>query len=551
MDHNGLPSGINITVHDIETGNTLTTLANETVVATDLHVLSDGVIALVAPGPQQTSIHLYSLQDLKQQTMKVPFSTRKVAFNSQWVLLTSNESNILADLKGNALPPIPGAFSDFKLTEDHLFYAQGNQIHRLNLQDKTNQVIHTLSDKIIAFELFDEQGDQLVAQLMKGKFELPHSNKILSLPYYGASAKRSITYSEYLKQFFVSGLVGYSKAFNPNIPMIQAFNKSGERVMEMYPVWNKIEMMQTNTNNELWAGTETGEIIIFDIRSGLIKERISKAHLRSIKDIKQYDQGRMLSSGADGAVKLWHIEQLNESHYKVTPQIIYKSFLETDIGQRQSKLALTINTDINDDHIISTADGYYMATPKALHKASFMNNEAIMDYNRFDFWLNRPDIILKQLGSEASSEIKMWQRIVDIRKKRFPNRLDIFRLNEQKLSIKAQGPKQLVQADEVVLNYQITGEIDNSKKLMVSVNQVPIDGIEGRIIQSNEGSITLPLSNGENKIKLTVVDELGRQSNSQFFNYYRETPEPVNLYVLAVGVSDYKHDAIPDLDYAR
>jgi hypothetical protein len=550
VDHNGFPSGINVLVNDIETGKTLTTLTNDTVIATDLHVLSDGVIALIAPGAQQTSIHLYSLKDLKHETMKVPFATRKVAFNSQWILFTSNETNILGDFKGNTLPPISGAFSDFKLTEDNLFYAQGKQIHRLNLKDKTNQVVHSLSDKIIAFELFDEQGDKLVAQLMQGKFELPHINKILSLPYYGAQAKRSITYSESLKQFFVSGLIGYSSAFNPNIPMIQAFNESGDTVMEMFPVWNKIEMMQTNTHNELWAGTQSGEIIIFDILSGLIKERISKAHLKSLKDIKQYDQGRMLSSGADGSVKLWHIGQLNESHYKVIPKLIYQSFLESDIGQRQSKLALTINTDVNDDHIISTADGYYMATPKALHKASFINNEAILDYNRFDFWLNRPDIILKRLGFEESSEIKMWQRIVDIRKKRFPNRLAIFRLNEQKLTIKAQGPKKLVQAGNVVLNYQITGEIDNSKKLMVSVNQVPIDGVEGRRIDGNNGSITLSLSNGKNKIKLTVVDAQGRQSNSQFFSYYRETPEPVNLYVLAVGVSDYRHDGVPDLDYA-
>ena len=90
---------------------------------------------------------------------------------------------------------------------------------------------------------------------------------------------------------------------------------------------------------------------------------------------------------------------------------------------------------------------------------------------------------------------------------------------------------------------------------MVSVNEVPVHGPEGipisqSLVKQISYKIPVTLSQGRNKIQVSVINEKGSESPREMLNIVQTSPTvKPNLYVLAIGVSDYLDNDF-DLKYA-
>ena len=141
----------------------------------------------------------------------------------------------------------------------------------------------------------------------QGKVVLPHAGVTLDLPY-TQLGKQSLEYDKLTETFFVSGLTGYSSAFNPAIDVIQQFDTSGKPLMEMYPLWGRSELMQATANGQLWNADDSGNLNIRDIRSGLVLETIVEAHQGHITALEQLNERAVITASSNGTIKIWRTD---------------------------------------------------------------------------------------------------------------------------------------------------------------------------------------------------------------------------------------------------
>jgi hypothetical protein len=93
------------------------------------------------------------------------------------------------------------------------------------------------------------------------------------------------------------------------------------------------------------------------------------------------------------------------------------------------------------------------------------------------------------------------------------------------------------------------------ERLNVYVNDVPLYGskgfsLKGKPSKTHEQQVKIDLTNGQNKIQVSVLNTAGIESfqETRYVNYRGTVVKP-NLYVLAIGVSDYADNNF-DLQYA-
>ncbi|MBK6834572.1 MAG: caspase family protein [Bacteroidetes bacterium] len=107
-------------------------------------------------------------------------------------------------------------------------------------------------------------------------------------------------------------------------------------------------------------------------------------------------------------------------------------------------------------------------------------------------------------------------------------------------------PKELeVEGDKFNFGVFSESKFSQIKKLIVLVNGIPLNGIEGISIESGEDfekQVSLTLENGKNYFQVYIVDFEGTKSLTKSFvvNSTISKLSKPNLYVVAIGVSDHK-----------
>ncbi|RDH84096.1 MAG: hypothetical protein DIZ80_08160 [endosymbiont of Galathealinum brachiosum] len=543
-----------IIIRDKDNGKTIDTIKRKTFPINNITKESEKNIIFTTGSYNNPKTYVLDLDQLQVTDLPLEVPVKKINISSSgWVIAELNGFSFLfntADPQSNI--PLEFKINDYVFLEKYFIYARDNKIFQINLNNKKTRELYQFDSNVHEIEVFDETGIQLVARLNKGIFSLPHNNKTLDLPYYNASAKNSILFDRNSNTFFVSGLRGNTPYFNANIEVIQQFSIMGDEINEMMPIWADNNVIASSENGELWSGTSSGKIIIRDISSGLIKEEIY-AHDGKITNILSLNKNTMVTAATDGTIKLWRLDITNGMFKHSEQGNLYQFYIENDIGKRQPKLISTVTVDINGEFIINSPDGYYWSTPKALHQSSFLNGDEIFDYTQYDFWLNRPDIILERLGTGDETSRNLWRKMVAFRKARHPNKPEVIPTNQNAPEFSLSGPDNTINQGKIKLTYSlnnIPANAEDNSILHILVNQIPVYGTQGKNINKSEGTIDLSLTPGINKIKAYVVNTQGMQSESQFLTYNMpETEIKPDLYVLTIGVSDYINDEL-DLNYA-
>jgi hypothetical protein len=206
---------------------------------------------------------------------------------------------------------------------------------------------------------------------------------------------------------------------------------------------------------------------------------------------------------------------------------------------------------------VVTPDNYYMAPKGALDGVTFRVGKQLFSFDQFDLKFNRPDKVLESIGLASTEMIAAYRHA-------YQKRLKRMNFTEDMLAGGFDLPEVAVTADarlntrEKMLKLKIQA-VDSRyllDRLHVDVNGVPVHGAGGISLRKSSAktwsqAIDVELSAGKNKIDVSFLNEKGAESLKETIAIHYDTPAiRPNLYVVAVGVSDYE-DARFRLTYAH
>jgi WD40 repeat protein len=255
-------------------------------------------------------------------------------------------------------------------------------------------------------------------------------------------------------------------------------------------------------------------------------------HTANVTAVAMTPDGRFVVSGSeDGILKVWEMKTGHEI---------------------ASLMALG-----HEDYVTVLPDQYYRASNSRLRGVAFRVKEQRFPFEQFDLRLNRPDIVLKRLGRTSDDTIESYHHA-------YEKRLKKMGLTEQMLGTDLHLPEVELLTKDVPLSVNAAAltlrvRASDAKyaldRFNVFLNDVPVYGTAGlslprKQLQSHEQDIQVPLVPGRNKIQISVLNQQGVESLKQTV-YTTSTAEaaPPDVYVVAIGVSEYKDKAY-NLRYA-
>lgn len=196
----------------------------------------------------------------------------------------------------------------------------------------------------------------------------------------------------------------------------------------------------------------------------------------------------------------------------------------------------------------ATPDNYYMASKSNLSGVAFSLGRRSFTFDQFDLKFNRPDKVLENVGLAPPELISACQQA-------YRKRLRRMNFTEDMLSDDFHVPEIALKERAELTSRKKTVELGVKARdtrylldrLYVDVNGVPLHGngvINLRDKQSKtwEQEIEIDLSAGKNKIDVSVLNDKGAESLKESMEIQYDAPAAKpNLYVVAVGVSDYEN----------
>ncbi|MBN2727621.1 MAG: caspase family protein [Bacteroidales bacterium] len=265
-----------------------------------------------------------------------------------------------------------------------------------------------------------------------------------------------------------------------------------------------------------------------------------------ISSLQWIDEIQFFSTSKDGSLRIYNIINLEEqlTIYPITNYCINSGVLS-----------------LKKSLLFVTNDNYYASTIKSIEGVSFTDNKSHYPFEQFDLKYNRPDIVLARIGYASDTLIEAYHQA-------YLRRLNKMGFTEEQLSGEFHIPETKIENYEflptIIENEK--GEIEmelnfNDSEVPLNryniwVNDVPLYGMTGiSIINKNTKSFSttakVPLSNGENRIQVSCMNNAGAESYKEtyYVNYApHETKKPV-LHLIAIAVSKYQ--SLDDLQYAE
>jgi WD40 repeat protein len=198
------------------------------------------------------------------------------------------------------------------------------------------------------------------------------------------------------------------------------------------------------------------------------------------------------------------------------------------------------------EFMIYTPDNYYIASKNALSAIAFRINGELVSFEQFDIYLNRPDIVAKEIGKSPEQLIKAYKYLYKKRLRKFDLDEGSINLDYQVPSILKETEVPLLTKEEYIkINVKCWDDIYDLKQINVYVNGTPIYGESGILIsdkiKSIRKTIDIPLLNGKNVIQISCLNANGAESFYETFEIIKEDDlKKSDLYIATIGVSDYK-----------
>jgi len=199
--------------------------------------------------------------------------------------------------------------------------------------------------------------------------------------------------------------------------------------------------------------------------------------------------------------------------------------------------------------LISNPEHFFMAAGGASEAIALRRGERAYPLEQFDLHYNRPHLLLEQLNASTSE--------IESARVSYADRLLLHGISETSLGSFENLP---------VISATIGSQEGSRLKLVIDarsadtdlvslsawVNNVPVFAEAGGKVSNREvaGQIEIPVLAGSNRIQLSVMDALGRESIKETLVHQSKSPGTApTVRILTIGVSDYP-GADFDLEYA-
>ncbi|MBR9860607.1 hypothetical protein GYB22_07615 [bacterium] len=262
-------------------------------------------------------------------------------------------------------------------------------------------------------------------------------------------------------------------------------------------------------------------------------------------------------------------------------------------GDSELKLLIHSSKGIIESWVIYNDDCFYKSDKNAYQLVSFNELGKIVPLSHYDLFFNRPHVILEEIGSTDSDFIELMHRVFEKRSEKYSFNEDIFDPKSRPEFFGMDSATRVTSRQEIGLLFHANSSSSEIDKLYAYINGVPVyewhhkelleyfkanpliskmptteissmfdmammfRNLKNPLSDSNNLNrfrIYLPfeLGAGENIIEIFCENELGIRSKTivQNITYLPEKEIQPDLYVFAIGVSDYQDDRY-DLKYAR
>nr|NQU91330.1 caspase family protein [Bacteroidota bacterium] len=318
--------------------------------------------------------------------------------------------------------------------------------------------------------------------------------------------------------------------------LLSEYNKKEPVVFPKYFTGHTYPVMDAVYNSDgtvLASCSVDNSIIIWDKESGNILHEL-EGHSSTVNSLAfTHDDKTLISGGSDALIKLWNVE-----------------------GGKNTMNILTF--DNGEDYIFFTPDHYYSCTRDGIKNVHFELDNNIYLFEQFDLRLNRPDIIAGILPHANQSLVNAYNKAYQKRLHKMGFTLEMLGTDFHipKISItNSESIPYFVNDPAIQLEIEAKDDLYKLNRINVWINDVPVFGMKGiDLSEENANSITktieLELSKGNNKIQVSSLNEKGAESVKQDkFVYCDVAIDKCNLYVIAIGVSEFENDAF-NLGYA-
>lgn len=280
--------------------------------------------------------------------------------------------------------------------------------------------------------------------------------------------------------------------------------------------------------------------------------------------------GKMIaaSNSSDNEIRIWDaetgkvIKDIRGHSGKIAFSASSKTLISTGWDRQVKIYDLETNKELytfigikgENEYIVMLPNGYYSTSRKDTRALAFAQGKKVYPFDQFDLAFNRPDLLLEEFRSSISSQsaLDKNQNLIAAYYQAFQKRLERMNFQEDQLKKEIHVPE--VKVSDLPLS-------SKSKKLRINVNasdtkyklvslHVTVNGVpaltggslslKGQSTSNIDKQIEIELSNGENRIHVYAINELGASSLKYYgvVNYIGTSTKP-NLHLVLLGVSSF------------
>ena len=359
--------------------------------------------------------------------------------------------------------------------------------------------------------------------------------------------------------------------------IIHTFDIYQKKIIEIgrFPVHEfcKLEQLANGDlivfNTYEWAATDTSELYLINDYKNLTKIKIANYQglygygIYNDHSVIMPDSGKVITFNllsqqkniilADGAVEdIFAYDQIYSA-------LLYYQQSNREIqiySVKEKKIVYYLYPLLHQNYLVKLPNSpYYMCSKGASKMLHYVTPSLkIIGFEQLDPVYNRPDIVLDSIGKYfGNSDGGM----IDEYRKSWEKRIDRLGLDKEKLGKgEIAVPNAEIVGADLIAPENKDGKLEIKvaandpkyplRRFNVYVNEVPLYGSGGISIahlkkQVWDTTVSVPLSVGENKIQVSVMNELGLE-NFKYPSYVNYTPsEPIvaKTYYIGIGVNEF------------
>lgn len=354
--------------------------------------------------------------------------------------------------------------------------------------------------------------------------------------------------------------------FNNQVELYES--SSALRFGEKYSL---VEDLEVNSTGDRLAICGEDRLVIWDY---LGNNTFLDQPFKGISSVLFLSSRYLLAGDNDGKIFYYDLVQQNKvseikiSDAKIIDLVPYSTGNTSAIALSEDNSIIFIDSlDVkakilssNDDSFfIYTPDGYYFGTKDFLESVFYEVDSAIISFDQLDMKFNRPDKVLKAIGSEDKALIDAYEHAYYKRIKKLDIDTSSFNLSYDLPGsniVNQQDIPYVIRGDDLTLELNFFDSVSKLERFNLFINESPVFGSKGinlrdRKISELDTTVTVTLSNGDNWIEPSAMNDRGLQNlrSPLIVTYQSENKTKAKTYFVGIGI-DHFEEPNQDLNYS-